>query len=151
MAKEEVVQEIKNRIVDCMSLIDAENVEGCVSRMLNTVRRLIIQNEINVTEYLCYLCNTLYNLTNKTTDKLDTKVQKLNNLLEYIETTAKYTDDTSFDSTEGLENYIDHIADVEGLDVMDRCYIFTRIVRDSRISCDAGQTIARGLFKSIKW
>lgn len=140
MANNEVVQEIKNCIVDCMSLIDTENVEGCIDRMLNLCNKLEINN--------------LYGLTNKAIDKFDVRVQKLNNLVDYIETTAWYTGCvgcTGFDSTEALENYIDHIAKVEALDEMDRCYILTKITRDKHVTCYAVQIIARGLFKSIEW
>ena len=137
MTKEEVVQEIKNGIVDCMSLIDEGNVDGCIDRMLN----------------LCYKldANNLFDLINKTIDKSDVRIQRLNNLVDYIETTAWYTDGTGYDISRGLENYIDHIAEVEELDKMDRCYIFSKIARNSRIPCGAGQIIARGLFKSIDW
>lgn len=135
---------VKDCIVDCMSLCDQGNIQGCADRMLSTIRQLAIQNEINITEDLC-------NLTNKITDKFDVRVQKLNNLVEYIETTAWYTDGTGFDTADTLENYIDHIADVERLDEMDRCYIFTKIARDGRIACGAGQIVARGLFKGIEW
>ena len=137
MTKEEVVQEIKNGIVDCMSLIDIENVEGCIDKMLNLCNKLKVNN--------------LYGLTNKIIDKSDVRVQKLNDLVDYIEKTARYTEDTGSDSTEALENYIDHIAKVEALDEMDRCYILTKITRDKRVTCYAGQIIARGLFKSIEW
>ncbi len=139
MTKEEVVQEIKNGIVDCMSLIDTEDIDGCIDRMLN----------------LCYKldANNLLDLTKKITDKfdVDARVQKLNNLVDYIETTARYTEDTGSDSTEALENYIDHIAKVEALDEMDRCYILTKIARDKHVTCYAGRIIARGLFKNIEW
>lgn len=137
MTKEEVVQEIKNGIVDCMSLIDTEDVDGCIDRMLN----------------LCYKldANNLFDLTKKITDKFDVRVQKLNNLVDYIETTARYTEDTGSDSTEALANYIDHIAKVEALDEIDRCYILTKITRDKHVTCYAVQIIACGLFKSIKW
>lgn len=140
MTKEEVVQEIKNGIVDCMSLIDTEDVDRCIDRMLN----------------LCYKldANNLFDLTNKITDKFDVRVQKLNNLVDYIEKTLKYAGCagcTGFDSTEALANYIDHIAKVEALDEMDRCYILTKITRDKHVTCYAVQIIARGLFKSIKW
>lgn len=144
MTKEEVVQEIKNSIVDCMSLIDTENVDGCVDRMISAIRQLAIQNEVSITADLC-------KLTSKITDKFDVRVQKLNNLVDYIETTARYTEDTGFDSTEALENYIDHIAKVEALDEMDRCYILTKITRDKHVTCYAAQIAARGLFKSIEW
>ncbi len=137
MTKEEVVQEIKNGIVDCMALIDEENIDGCVDRMLNLCYKLDVNN--------------LFDLTNKITDKFDVRVQKLNNLVDYIETTARYAEDTGFDSTEALVNYIDHIAKVETLDEMDRCYILTKITRDKRVTCYAVQIIARGLFKSIEW
>ena len=133
MAKEEVVQEIKNGIVDCMSLIDIENVEGCIDKMLNLCNKLKVNN--------------LYGLTNKS----DVRVQKLNDLVDYIEKTARYTEDTGSDSTEALENYIDHIAKVEALDEMDRCYIVTEITRNKHVTCYAVQIVARGLFKSIKW
>ena len=144
MAKEEVVQEIKNGIVDCMMLIDEENVDGCIDRMLNLCHKLDINNQVTIKD-------DLFALTNKLTDKFDVRVQKLNNLVDYIETTAWYTDGTGFASADTLENYVDHIAEVEKLDEMDRCYIFSKIARDSRISCGAGQVIARGLFKSIEW
>lgn len=140
MTKEEVVQEIKNSIVDCMSLIDAENVDGCVNKMLSLCHKLEVNN--------------LIDLTNKITDKFDVRVQKLNNIVAYIEMTLKYAGCagcTGFDSTEGLENYIDHITKVEELDEMDRCYILTKITRDKHVTCYAGQIVARGLFKSIKW
>lgn len=71
--------------------------------------------------------------------------------MDYIETTAWYTNGTGFDSADTLENYVEHIAEVEELDEMDRCYIFSKIARDSRIPCGAGQIVARGLFKSIEW
>lgn len=132
MTKEEVVQEIKNSIVDCMSLIDAEDIDGCVNKMLSLCHKLEVNN--------------LFDLTN-----FDVMVQKLNNIVAYIETTARYTDSIGFDSAEELENYIDHITKVEGLDEMDRCYILTKITRDKHVTCYAGQIIARGLFKSIKW
>ena len=137
MTKEEVIQEIKNSIVDCMTLIDEENIDGCIDKMLN----------------LCYKLNTnnLFDLTNKITDKFDVRVQKLNNLVNYIETTAWYTDGIGFASADTLENYVDHIAKVEKLDEMDRCYILTKIARDRTISCGAGQIIAHGLFKNIEW
>lgn len=144
MAKEEVIQEIKNCIMTCMSLIDEENVEGCIDRMLNLCHKLMVNNQVAIKD-------DLFALTNKITDKFDVRVQKLNNLVDYIETTARYTNGTGFDSADTLENYVEHIAKVEALDEMDRCYILTKIVRDSRISCGAGQIIARGLFKSIEW
>ena len=137
MTKEEVVQEIKNGIVDCMSLIDTEDVDGCIDRMLNLCYKLDVNN--------------LFDLTNKITDKFDVRVQKLNNLVDYIETTLKYAGCAGFDSTEALENYIDHIAKVEMLDEMDRCYILTKITRDKHVTCYAVQIIAYGLFKSIEW
>lgn len=133
MTKEEVVQEIKNSIVDCMSLIDAEDIEGCVNKMLSLCHKLEV---------------------NKITDNFDVMVQKLNNIVDYIETTLKYAGCagcTGFDSTKGLENYIDHITKVEGLDELDRCYIFTKITRDKHVTCYAGQIAARGLFKNIEW
>ena len=120
-----------------MSLIDTEDVDGCIDRMLNLCYKLDVNN--------------LFDLTNKITDKFDVRVQKLNDLVDYIEKTAWYTEDTGFDSTEALENYIDHIAKVEALDEMDRCYILTKITRDKCVTCYAGQIIARGLFKSIEW
>ena len=135
MAKEEVIQEIKNCIVDCMSLIDTENVDGCIDRMLNLCHKLEGNN----------LCD----LTNKITDKFDVRVQKLNNLVNYIETTARYTE--GFDSIRALTDYIDNIAKVEALDEMDRCYILTKITRDKHVTYYATQIIAHGLFKSIKW
>lgn len=137
MTKEEEVQEIKNCIVDCMSLIDAEDIDGCIDRMLNLCNKFKVNN--------------LYGLTNRIIDKFDVRVQKLNNLVDYIEKTARYTEDTGLDSTEALENYIDHIAKVEALDEMDRCYILTKITRDKYVTCYAGQIAARGLFKSIEW
>lgn len=79
------------------------------------------------------------------------RVQKLNNLVGYIETTAWYTNGTGFDSADILENYAEHIAEVEELDGMDRCYILTKITRDKHVTCYAVQIIARGLFTSIKW
>lgn len=120
MTKEEVVQEIKNGIVDCMSLIDTENVEGCIDKMLN-------------------LCNKF-----KVIDKSD-------DLVDYIEKTARYAENTGSDSTEALENYINHIAEVEMLDEMDRCYILTEITKNKHVTCYAVQIIACGLFKNIKW
>lgn len=149
MTKEEetqITQEFKNCIVDCMSLCDQGNIQGCADRMLSTIRQLALLNEITISDDLC-------NLTNKITDKFDVRVQKLNNLVEYIETTAWYIDGTGFD-TMGmhiLDRYIDHITEVEKLDEMDRCYIFTKIARDGRIACGAGQIIAHGLFKGIEW
>ena len=135
MTKEEIVQEIKNGIVDCMSLIDTEDVDGCIDRMLNLCYKLDVNN--------------LFDLTKKITDKFDVRVQKLNNLVDYIEKTARYTEGTGSDSTEALANYIDHIAKVEALDEMDRCYILTKITRDKHVTCYAVQIIARGLFKNI--
>ena len=44
MTKEEVIQEIKNCIVDCMVLIDTENVDECIDRMLNLCHKLKINN-----------------------------------------------------------------------------------------------------------
>lgn len=61
MTKEEVIQEIKNCIVDCMSLIDTENVDECIDRMLNLWHKLGINN--------------LFDLTNKTIDRSDVRVQ----------------------------------------------------------------------------
>ena len=137
MTNEEVVQEIKNGIVDCMSLINTEDVDGCIDMMLNLCHKLGVNN--------------LFDLTNKIIDKSDVRVQKLNNLVDYIETTARYTEDTGFDSTEALANYIDRITKVEALDEMDRCYILTKITRDKHVTYYAVQIIARGLFKSIEW
>ena len=144
MTKEEVVQEAKNSIRTCMSLIDKGNVDGCIERMLNLCHKLAVNNQVTIKD-------DLFALTNKTIDKSDVRVQKLNNLVDYIETTACYTDGTGFASADTLENYIGHIAEVEALDEMDRCYIFSRIAKNSRIACGAGQIIARGLFKSIEW
>ena len=144
MTKEEVVQEAKNSIRTCMSLIDEGNVDGCIDRMLNLCHKLMVNNQVTIKD-------DLFALTNKTIDKSDVRVQKLNNLVDYIETTARYTENTGFASADTLENYVDHITEVEALDEMDRCYIFSRIARDSRISCGAGQVIARGLFKNITW
>lgn len=137
MIKEEVVQEIKNGIVDCMSLIDTEDIDGCINKMLNLCNKFKVNN--------------LYGLTNKITDKFDVRVQKLNNLVDYIETTLKYAGCTGSDSTEALANYIDHIAKIEMLDEMDRCYIVTEITRNKHVTYYAVQIITRGLFKSIKW
>lgn len=140
MTKEQVVQEIKNSIVDCMSLIDTEDIEGCINKMLSLCHKLEINN--------------LFDLTNKTTDNFDARVQKLNNIVDYIETTLKYAacaGRTSFDPIEALENHIDHIAEAEMLDEMDRCYIVTEIIRNKHVTCYAAQIIAQGLFKSIEW
>lgn len=144
MAKEEVIQEIKNGIIDCMSLIDTENVDGCIDRMLDLCRKLRDNNQATIKE-------NLFDLTNKIIDKSDVRVQNLNKLVDFIETTAWYTNGTGFDPADTLEHYVDHIAKVEELDETDRCYIFSKIVRDSNISCVAGQIIAHGLFKSIEW
>lgn len=144
MTKEEVVQEIKNSIVDCMTLIDAEDIDGCVNKMLSLCHKLEVNNQVTIKD-------DLFALINKTIDKSDVRVQKLDNLVNYIETTAWYTDGTGFASADTLENYVNHIAEVEELDGMDRCYIFSKIARDSYISCGAGQVIACGLFKSIEW
>lgn len=141
MTKEEVVQEVKNSIRTCMSLIDKGNVDGCIDRMLNLCHKLVVNNQVTIKD-------DLFALTNKTIDKFDVRVQKLNNLVDYIETTACYTDGTGYGV---LEDYISHIAEVEELDEMDRCYIFSRIAKNSHIACVAGQIIARGLFKSIRW
>lgn len=142
----EALQELKNGIVDCMSLCDQGNIQGCVDRMLCICHNLAADNQAKINESLC-------EITNKLTDKLDVRAQKLNNLVEYIESTAWYIDGTNFDTTgiHMLETYITHIAEVEKLDAMDRCYIFTKISRESRIACGAGQIIARGLFKYIEW
>lgn len=142
MTKEEVIQEIKNCIVDCMSLIDTENVDECIDRMLNLCHKL-------KTNSLFDLTNNLFDLTNKIIDKSDVRVQKLNNLVDYIETTVKYTE--GFDSTGARINYIDNIAKVEALNEMDRCYIFTKITKDKHITYYAAQVIAQGLFKNIEW
>lgn len=144
MTKEEVVQEIKNSIRTCMSLIDKENVDGCIERMLNLCHKLMVNNQVTIK-------NELLTLINKTIDKSDVRVQKLNNLVDYIETTAWYTDVPGYDGPSLLENYIAHIVKVEELDEMDRCYIFSKIVRDKHVTCGAGRIIACGLFKNIKW
>lgn len=144
MTKEEVVQEIKNGITTCMSLIDEENVDGCIDRMLNLCHKLMVNNQVTIKD-------DLFALTNKITAKFDVRVQKLNNLVDFIETTVSYTNGTCFGSADILENYVEHIVEIEELDAMDRCYIFSKIAKDNRISCEAGQIIAWGLFKSIEW
>ena len=108
MTKEEVVQEIKNSIVDCMSLIDEENIDECVDRMLNLCRILVFHNQVTIKDDLLALIN-------KTIDKSDVRIQKLNNLVSYIETTLRYTENTGY-VVSSVENYIDHIAKVEELD-----------------------------------
>ena len=144
MTKEEVVQEAKNSIRTCMSLIDKGNVDGCIDRMLNLCHKLGVNNQTSIK-------NELLTLISKSIERPEVRIHKLNNLVDYIETTAQYTENTGYDGLSLLENYIDHIAEVEALDEMDRCYIFSRIAKNSRISCGAGQVIARGLFKSIEW
>lgn len=144
MAKEEVIQEIKDGIVDCMSLIDTENVDGCIDRMLNLCYKLRDNNQATIK-------GNLFDLTNKIMDKFDVRVQNLNKLVDFIETTAWYTNGTGFDPADTLENYVDHITKVEELDEMDRCYILTKITRDKRVTYYAVQIIARGLFKSVEW
>ena len=143
MTKEEVVQEVKNGIVDCMSLIDEGNVDGCIDRMLNLCHKLVVNNQVTIKDDLLALIN-------KTIDKSDVRIQKLNNLVVYIETTARYTEGTDYDAL-SVKNYIDHIVKVEELDEMDRCYILTEIMRDKCVTSYAGQIIVRGLFKSIEW
>ena len=143
MTKEEVVQEIKNSIVDCMSLIDEENIDECADRILNLCRMLVFHNQVTIKDDLLALIN-------KTIDKSDVRIQKLNNLVDYIEKTVRYTENTGY-VVSIVENYIDHIAKVEELDEMDRCYILTKITRDKCVPYHAVQIIARGLFKSIKW
>ena len=146
MAKEEVIQEIKNCIVDCMSLIDTENVDGCIDRMLNLCHKLKTNNLFDITD-------NLFDLTNKIMDRFDVRVQKLNNLVDFIEATLRYTE--GFDSTGAPTNYIvDYIANiakVEALDEMDRCYILTKIIKDKRVTCYAAQIVTHSLFKSIEW
>ena len=144
MTKEEVVQEAKNSIRTCMSLIDKGNVDGCIDRMLNLCHKLAVNNQATFK-------NELLTFISKCIERPEVKIHKLNSLVDYIETTACYTDGTGFASADTLENYVDHIAEVEALDEMDRCYIFSRIAKNSRISCGAGQIIARGLFKNIEW
>ena len=146
MTKEEVVQEIKNGIVTCTSLIDEGNVDGCIDRMLNLCHKLMVNNQVTIKD-------DLFALTNKTIDKSDVRVQKLNNLVDYIETTARYTESTEGTDYDALnvKNYIAHIVKVEELDEMDRCYILTEIMRNKRVTCYAGQIIIRGLFKGIEW
>ena len=143
MTKEEVVQEIKNGIRTCMSLIDEGNVDGCIDRMLNLCHKLVVNNQVTIKDDLLALIN-------KTIDKSDIRIQKLNNLVVYIETTARYTEGTDYDAL-SVKNYIDHIVKVEELDEMDRCYILTEIMRDKCVTSYAGQIIVRGLFKSIEW
>ena len=144
MTKEEVVQEVKNSIRTCMSLIDKGNVDGCIERMLNLCHKLVVNNQVTIKD-------DLFALTNKVIERPEVRIHKLNNLVDYIETTACYTDGTGYGASRVLEDYIGHIAEVEELDEMDRCYIFSRIAKNSRIACGAGQIIARGLFKSIEW
>lgn len=144
MAKEEVIQEIKNGIVDCMSLIDTENVDGCIDRMLDLCHKLRDNNQATIKD-------NLFDLTNKIIDKSDVRVQNLNKLVDFIETTAWYTNGTGFDPADTLENYVDHITKVEELDETDRCYILTKITRNKHVTYYAVQIIARGLFKSIEW
>ena len=143
MTKEEVVQEIKNGIVDCMSLIDEENIDECADRILNLCRMIVFHNQVTVK-------GDLLALIDKTIDKSDVRIQKLNDLVNYIETTLRYTENTG-NVVSNIENYIDHITKVEELDEMDRCYILTKMIRDKRVSYYAVQIIARGLFKSIKY
>ena len=143
MTKEEVVQEVKNSIRTCMSLIDKGNVDGCIDRMLNLCHKLVVNNQVTIKDDLLALIN-------KTIDKSDVRIQKLNNLVVYIETTARYTESTDYDAL-SVKNYIDHIVKVEELDEMDRCYILTEIMRDKCVTSYAGKIIIRGLFKSIEW
>ena len=143
MTKEEVVQEVKDSIRTCMSLIDKGNVDGCIDRMLNLCHKLVVNNQVTIKDDLLALIN-------KTIDKSDVRIQKLNNLVVYIETTARYTEGTDYDAL-SVKNYIDHIVKVEELDEMDRCYILTEIMRDKCVTSYAGQIIVRGLFKSIEW
>ena len=53
------------------------------------------------------------------------------------------------EKSKGLK--LEDIAEVEMLDEMDRCYIFTKIASNCSVACGAGQIIARGLFKNIVW
>lgn len=144
MTKEEVVQEAKNSIRTCMSLIDKGNVDECIDRMLNLCHKLMVNNQVTIK-------NELLTLIGKVIERPEIRIHKLNNLVDYIETTAWYTDVPGYDGPSLLENYIGHITKVEELDEMDRCYIFSKIVRDKRVTCGAGRIIARGLFKNIKW
>ena len=143
MTKEEVVQEVKNSIRTCMSLIDEGNVDGCIDRMLNLCHKLVVNNQVTIKDDLLALIN-------KTIERPEIRVQKLNNLVDYIETTARYTDCTDYDAL-SVKNYIDHIVKVEELDEMDRCYILTKIMRNKCVTSYAGHIIIRGLFKDIEW
>lgn len=144
MTKEEVVQEVKNSIRTCMSLIDKGNVDGCVDRMLNLCHKLLVNNQTTIK-------NELLTLISKSIERPEIRIHKLNNLVDYLETTVLYINVTGYDGPSLLEDYIDNIAEVEKLDEMDRCYIFSKIARNSRIVSYAGRIIARGLFKNIKW
>lgn len=144
MTKEEVVQEAKNSIRTCMSLIDKGNVDGCIDRMLNLCHKLMVNKQVTIK-------NELLTLIGKVIERPEVRIHKLNNLVDYIEATAWYTDVPGYDGPSLLENYINHIAKVEELDEMDRCYIFSRIAKNKCVTCGAGRIIAHGLFKNIKW
>ena len=144
MTKEEVVQEAKNSIRTCMSLIDEGNVDGCIDRMLNLCHKLVVNNQVTFKD-------ELLTLIGKAIERPEIRIHKLNNLVDYFETIALYIDVTGYDGPSLLENYIDHITEVEKLDEMDRCYIFSRIAKNGRIVSCAGRIIARGLFKNIEW
>ena len=142
--REEFINLIRDCLTDCISLCKEGSTGECMDKLAAIQSIITVWSKVNVSD-------DLYKLTCDMTDKNDTRIQKLNSLTKFIETAAWYTDGTGFGTSTDLENYVDHIAEVEMLDEMDRCYIFTNIARNCSVACGAGQIIARGLFKNISW
>lgn len=142
MTKEEFISLIKDCIMDCVPLCDSGNVQGCMDKITAINSLLATWSKANAQDYL-------YKSTCDITNEPDIRIKTLNNIISYIETIAWCMDDTGFATTGTFESYIDHIAEVDELDEMDRCYILTNIVKNNYIPSCTQQIIARGLFKNI--
>ena len=147
ITKEELIDLIKACITDCTSLLEKGNVTDCMDKITAIQSLITTWSKANVTD----VSDDIYKSTCDMLNKNDVRIQNLDNIVKYIEATAWYTDGTGFDIPSTLVDFVEHIATVEKLDEMDRCYIFTSIVKNHSIACSAGQMIARGLFRNIEW
>lgn len=145
LEKETKVDKLKNVIVNCMSLVDRQEVSSCLELMASTYKELTDKSctpepvpEHADTDLFVGICAE--------------RIEELNGVCTYISATAYYMDGCRWGPDKGLlEEYVDHVCEQHGMDNIERMYVASRIVYLGEIACSAGSRVVTGIARSLEW